>query len=512
MTPLRPLALALSLLLPAAVTLPLPALAQAQPEPRLAAVKPRLDQVDRLLEAAARGNANAAWDAKTEIEELPYPARGDRRQARRLNTAALEKFKAGQMPEALAEFDRAWQADPSDQEIANNYGYALYRNQRLPQAESLLRYTLALAPARAAAWANLAEVFGAQNRPEQAAAAFVLSHRFSRNPDTTRQYIEQFSTGAKAAELPGLKAGATMALARLFPPPAQAGGATAQPLSGTASERRAIEIGEGVASVPAPPPVAPAASAAAPADELPAVPACVPNPMRAYVVQQMGPEVYPLYVSASQGSAEARERLLRLANDGDAKAQSAAGSLYDFGLGVPSDHALANGWYRKAAASGFPLAQFSLGWNYGHGFGVASDAAQEFDGYLKAAQQGHAVAMNNVGVMYARGIGAAADDMQATRWFLASAQAGLPRGAFNAAVNIERGRGTTKDLRLALAYYLSAARIGFVAAQYKAGEAYENGWLGKPDKAQAIEWYKRAALQGLEGAKDALKRLGVTDY
>jgi len=27
-----------------------------------------------------------------------------------------------------------------------------------------------------------------------------------------------------------------------------------------------------------------------------------------------------------------------------------------------------------------------------------------------------------------------------------------------------------------------------------------------------VEWYKRAAIQGLEPAKDALKRLGVSDY
>ena len=108
-----------------------PVAAQAPADPLDARVAGRLEQVSRMLDAASRTDANSMLDAKTEIEELPYPARGDRRLARRLNSTALEKFKAEQMAPALADFEKAWQTDPSDQEITNNYGYALYRNNRV---------------------------------------------------------------------------------------------------------------------------------------------------------------------------------------------------------------------------------------------------------------------------------------------------------------------------------------------------------------------------------------------
>jgi len=37
---------------------------------------------------------------------------------------------------------------------------------------------------------------------------------------------------------------------------------------------------------------------------------------------------------------------------------------------------------------------------------------------------------------------------------------------------------------------------------------YGHGWSGTLDQVTAIEGYKKAAMQGVEPAKDALKRLG----
>ncbi len=93
-----------------------------------------------------------------------------------------------------------------------------------------------------------------------------------------------------------------------------------------------------------------------------------------------------------------------------------------------------------------------------------------------------------------------------------AAEAGLARGAHNVASQLENGTGQPADPRKAFAYYLSAATSGFAQSQYKVGHAYEYGWGGSQDKAAAAEWYKKAALQGLEPAKDALKRLGVSDF
>jgi len=471
----------------------------AAPNTQLAS---RLDQVSKMLAGAASRDANAVWDAKTEIEELPYPARGDRKLARRLNTTALEKFKADQVAEAMADFEKARRADPSDQEIANNYGYVLYRAGKLAEAEAQLRYTLALAPARAAAWANLAEVLGAQGQAPRAADAFVVSHRFSRNPDTTRQYIEKFA--ASTTDPAGLKQGAVQALSRLFPTAGATGtAAAAQPLAGTAAERNAAVQTEMAAAA--------GAAAATPAAAR-AAPVSLADPFARLLSQLPNPEVVPLFAAASQGSATAREELLRLAHGGNARAQHAVATIYNNGRGVEVNHELANTWYRKSAEAGFVLAQAGLAWNQQHGIGMAADLPLAFDNYRRAAEQGHPYAMNNLAMMYYRGMGTRPDVKASFDWFVRAAEVGLARGAYNAAWYLEYGVGQPVDLRKAFAYYLSAATAGFAQSQYKVGHAYEYGWGGSQDKAAAIDWYKKAALQGLEPAKDALKRLGVSDF
>lgn len=479
-----------------------PAAAQPPADPLTTRVAGRLEQVGRMLDAASKTDANSLLDAKTEIEELPYPARGDRRQARRLNASALEKFKAEQMAPALADFEKAWQADPSDQEITNNYGYALYRNNRLAEAESKLRYTLALAPARATAWANLAEVLGTQGQAKQATDAFVVSHRFSRNPDITRQYIEKF---ASSSDVPGLKEGAALALQKLFPPVhLNTGGA--QTLAVTNTERKAadsIELAVKKADKPAEP---------APTAATNKVPTSVANPYANMLQNAPDPDVPALYRAAAAGSAQARESLLRMASAGSARAQNAVGNLYNQGQGVEINPELANTWFRKSASAGFVLAQFSLAWNQDHGIGTPVDFALALDNYRRAAEQGHPSAMNNAGVMLERGRGTPVDRKAAFDWHMRAAETGLARGAYNVGTYLEWGIVGATDRKRALAYYLSAGNTGFPQAQLKVAQAYEYGWDGNPDKNTAIDWYKRAALQGLEPAKDALKRLGVSDY
>jgi TPR repeat protein len=489
----------------------LPVFAQAA-APANAQITSRLDQVTKMLAGAASRDANAVWDAKTEIEELPYPARGDRKLARRLNTTALEKFKADQMADSAADFEKARRADPSDQEIANNYGYMLYRAGKLTEAEAQLRYTLALAPARAAAWANLAEVFGAQGQVQRSADAFVVSHRFSRNPDTTRQYIEKFA--ASTTDSAGLKQGAAQALSRLFPTAGANGAAAAaaQPLAGTAAERNVAAQTEIAAAAGAAAATPAAVRAPAATDAVKAAPVSLANPFARLLSQLPNPEVAALFQAASKGNAGTREELLRLANGGNARAQHAVAMLYNNGMGVEVNHELANTWYRKSADAGFVLAQASLAWNQHNGIGTAVDPALAFENYRRAAEQGHPYAMNNVAVMYYRGQGTRPDVKASFDWFMRAAEAGLARGAHNVASQLENGNGQPADPRKAFAYYLSAATSGFAQSQYKVGHAYEYGWGGTQDKAAAAEWYKKAALQGLEPAKDALKRLGVTDF
>jgi uncharacterized protein len=109
-------------------------------------------------------------------------------------------------------------------------------------------------------------------------------------------------------------------------------------------------------------------------------------------------------------------RLLRpLADQGNAKAQSKLGLMYENGQGVPQDYVQALFWYRKAAEQGDAFGQLYLGVMYQVGQGVPQDYAQALFWYRKAAEKG--MAQVNLGAMYLNGQGVPQDYAQAHMWF-----------------------------------------------------------------------------------------------
>ena len=72
------------------------------------------------------------------------------------------------------------------------------------------------------------------------------------------------------------------------------------------------------------------------------------------------------YPAAARRAGPAAER-------GDARAQAHLGFLYQYGRGVPQNHALAAYWYRRSAEQGNAIAQHLLGLMYDKGLGVISD-------------------------------------------------------------------------------------------------------------------------------------------
>jgi TPR repeat protein len=85
---------------------------------------------------------------------------------------------------------------------------------------------------------------------------------------------------------------------------------------------------------------------------------------------------------------------LPLAEGGDAVAQNSVGALFDHGLGVDEDDAMAAHWYQQAADQNLPLAMRNLAGKYASGHGVPYDKALAEHWYEKAAQMGDPVAIN----------------------------------------------------------------------------------------------------------------------
>jgi hypothetical protein len=63
---------------------------------------------------------------------------------------------------------------------------------------------------------------------------------------------------------------------------------------------------------------------------------------------------------------------------GDASAESNLGFMYEKGLGVPRNPALAVSWYQKSANQGHPPGQYALGRLYYEGVGLRRDPAQAY--------------------------------------------------------------------------------------------------------------------------------------
>jgi TPR repeat protein len=86
-------------------------------------------------------------------------------------------------------------------------------------------------------------------------------------------------------------------------------------------------------------------------------------------------------------------RYRNAADQGNASAQSALGSMYANGDGVSRDYAAAVSWSRKAADQGNAHAQSDLALMYFNGRGVLKDYAAALCWARKAADQGDARAL-----------------------------------------------------------------------------------------------------------------------
>ena len=164
--------------------------------------------------------------------------------------------------------------------------------------------------------------------------------------------------------------------------------------------------------------------------------------------------------AAAGVSPSAGDRLAKLANAGNAIAQTMLGLKYLDGQGVPVDVQQAGKWLLKAADQGQGVAQYRLGTMYERGQGTKADPVKAGKWYLAAANLGNRKAMHNLAVAYADGAMGKKDMAEAARWFSKAAALGLSDSQFNLAVLYERGDGVPQSLIDAFKWYAIAAAQG----------------------------------------------------
>jgi uncharacterized protein len=147
--------------------------------------------IDQIISASIEGDENKVEEIKKNIESNSSPIRGDRKVARKLNDDAIAKLKENDFQSAATLLSSALQADSSDTEIASNLCYALIKSGKSPQAQEPCRHSITLKPDRAAAWANLAEVFADKGDLKSTTALLNITFHFSTDKDKTKEFFQK---------------------------------------------------------------------------------------------------------------------------------------------------------------------------------------------------------------------------------------------------------------------------------------------------------------------------------
>ena len=163
----------------------------------------------------------------------------------------------------------------------------------------------------------------------------------------------------------------------------------------------------------------------------------------------------------------AKEILMPLAKEGNARAQYAIGFMHQKGRGLPLDKDEADKWFRKAipglrkkAEDGSRSAQHILSVMYRRGYGVEKDEEAAAEWNKRAARQGHKIAQYNMGWAYANGRGVPWDEKKAIKWYTRAARKGHSSAALNLGFLYLKGDLIEKDNTKAYMWFNIVGAIG----------------------------------------------------
>ena len=197
----------------------------------------------------------------------------------------------------------------------------------------------------------------------------------------------------------------------------------------------------------------------------------------------------------------------KVAEKGDAEAQTKLGECYEYGDGVEKNPHEALKWYLQAAAQGEVKAQYNIGRLYFRGEGVEQDFAQSESWCRKAAERGLARAQWTLGDYYYYGDAVPKDLNQAVYWYQKAADQGEPQAQCILGNLYFSGDGVEESVGTAVALWQKAAEQGLAEAQFKFGSCFLVGCVVDKDLTEAIKWLEKSALQGNEDAQAELTKL-----
>ena len=162
---------------------------------------PQGDLVERLVRAAAAGDATELDALIRDVESQPKPAVGNRGEARRINYRALPLLKDKRYAEAIPILEQAHVADESDVEVVGNLADTLMRAGKLDEAWRMALVGLRLAPRRTVSWSTIGMLSAKRDDLSAAAASLVVGYRFSDVQPTTLQVYSRLAAADADAKV-----------------------------------------------------------------------------------------------------------------------------------------------------------------------------------------------------------------------------------------------------------------------------------------------------------------------
>ncbi len=208
------------------------------------------------------------------------------------------------------------------------------------------------------------------------------------------------------------------------------------------------------------------------------------------------------YENFNYAETDVEQRLLRLAENGDSKAQFRLGFMYEQGLGVSKNPYEAIKWYHRAADQGETNAQFNLGLIFYKGEITAQNYSEAAAWFAKAFENGDTKAQLCLGLMYCNGTGVTKNYYEAAASFRKAATKGNSDAQLCLGIMNYRGYGMQKNLTKAAEWYRKAAEQGNRNAQFCLGMMYNNGEGVTKNLKTAYVWVSLSAVHSIDSLQN----------
>ena len=171
---------------------------------------------------------------------------------------------------------------------------------------------------------------------------------------------------------------------------------------------------------------------------------------------------------------------------------------------VAGNYKLAHEEWLSLAEEGHSGALLNIGVLYEKGLGVEQDAAMALEWFRKAADRGEIVAFHNIGVLYRDGRGVPQNHVEAAKWFLKAAESGDTYGRFQLGLASINGLGVPQNISDGVELIRKAADGGNPLAALELAKMHRAGLHVARDTAEAVKWFKAASVAGSDEAAFAL--------